>query len=352
MERMWKERADYGHFFYRIPNGESAADAYDRISGFNESLWRQFGEPDFPKVCVMVTHGLMTRTFLMKWYHWSVEYFEDLRNVNHCEFVVMEMNPESGKYKLQNQLRTWTELKRQRAEREHREVREMGALGRNPSRRNTLSAFLANPAEAEKSPALPARQWGGCVDGCSHERPKKKGEQELQLPPPAEVSSKPDTNEGEDHALAHQEPTPHDGTSDSPTAPPKPLPSHLLHQTATSPSGADTPHEMPSDDELDHNGQSYFPTQQSPQSSSHHPHSLGDALRKQKPERQPTPEDIERWTQESGMGAGKQADALGDEPVPDDEQADQDGVETFGERMLENVEEGEREDKSLRGSVY
>ncbi|KAK3096382.1 hypothetical protein LTR53_019293, partial [Teratosphaeriaceae sp. CCFEE 6253] len=35
MERMWRERADYGHFFYRIPNGESAADAYDRVSGFN-----------------------------------------------------------------------------------------------------------------------------------------------------------------------------------------------------------------------------------------------------------------------------------------------------------------------------
>ena len=67
MERMWQERADYGHFFYRIPNGESAADAYDRVSGFNESLWRQFGEKDFPSVTVLVTHGLMTRVFLMKW---------------------------------------------------------------------------------------------------------------------------------------------------------------------------------------------------------------------------------------------------------------------------------------------
>lgn len=65
---MWQERADYGHFFYRIPNGESAADAYDRISGFNESLWRSFGEEDFPSVCVLVTHGLMSRVFLMKWY--------------------------------------------------------------------------------------------------------------------------------------------------------------------------------------------------------------------------------------------------------------------------------------------
>lgn len=113
---MWQERANYGHFFYRIPNGESAADAYDRISGFNESLWRSFGEDDFASVCVLVTHGLMTRVFLMKWYHYSVEYFEDLRNVNHCEFVVMKLNPDSGKFILQNELRTWSGLRREKAE--------------------------------------------------------------------------------------------------------------------------------------------------------------------------------------------------------------------------------------------
>ena len=348
MERMWKERADYGHFFYRIPNGESAADAYDRISGFNESLWRQFGEADFPRVCVMVTHGLMSRVFLMKWYHWSVEYFEDLRNVNHCEFVIMKLDSGSGKYQLETQLRTWTELKRQRAEREHREVREMGMLEKNPSRRNTLSAFLAHPAEPEKSPALPARQWGGCVDGCNHESPKKRGERDVQLPPPAE-SSKPAQNEGEDHALAHQELIPHDhldGTFSSPSAtrPPTAIPSYLT-QHAVSASGVDTPHEMPSDDETD---QSYFPTQSS---------SMATAMRKRPPERKPTPEDIERWTQESGMGVGRQADALGDDPSQqeaeeDDEAADQDGAEVFEERMRENLEEEERRDKSLRGSVY
>jgi broad specificity phosphatase PhoE len=116
MACMWQERANYGHFFYRIPNGESAADAYDRISGFNESLWRSFGEEDFASVCVLVTHGLMTRVFLMKWYHFSVEYFEDLRNVNHCEFVIMKLNPDNGKFILQNQLRTWSQLQREQAE--------------------------------------------------------------------------------------------------------------------------------------------------------------------------------------------------------------------------------------------
>src|SRR5207248_5668317 len=43
-------------------------------------------------------------------YHYSVEYFEDLRNIDHCELIVMRRN-EAGKYTLENKLRTWTELK-------------------------------------------------------------------------------------------------------------------------------------------------------------------------------------------------------------------------------------------------
>ncbi|KAF2748408.1 phosphoglycerate mutase-like protein [Sporormia fimetaria CBS 119925] len=156
MTRMWNERAEYGHFFYRIPNGESAADAYDRVSGFNESLWRQFGDEDFPSVCVLVTHGLMTRIFLMKWYHWSVEYFEDLRNVNHCEFVIMKLNS-NNKYVLQNELRTWSELKRR-------------AAAANPNGTSATTAESANTSLLASSPAIPTRRWGGCVNGCNHAR--------------------------------------------------------------------------------------------------------------------------------------------------------------------------------------
>lgn len=151
MERMWQERADYGHFFYRIPNGESAADAYDRVSGFNESLWRLFGDDDFASVCVLVTHGLMARIFLMKWYHFSVEYFEDLRNVNHCEFVVMQKGADNGKYILENQLRTWSELEKEQ-EREWAEKHGTKAIG---------------DAKPASSPPI-RRKWGGCPDGCSH----------------------------------------------------------------------------------------------------------------------------------------------------------------------------------------
>ncbi|KAI1471621.1 phosphoglycerate mutase-like protein [Daldinia caldariorum] len=159
MERMWQERADYGHFFYRIPNGESAADAYDRVSGFNESLWRQFGEDDFASVCVLVTHGLMSRVFLMKWYHFSVEYFEDLRNVNHCEFLIMKKQEDSGKYDLQTKLRTWSELRRERAAIKAKEDKELGDTGKEKE-----------PGKAQKQNSTPAppRQWGGCPQGCNH----------------------------------------------------------------------------------------------------------------------------------------------------------------------------------------
>jgi broad specificity phosphatase PhoE len=145
MARMWKERAEYGHFFYRIPNGESAADAYDRVSGFNDSLWRRFEEPDFASVCILVTHGLMTRVFLMKWYHFSVEYFEDLRNVGHCEMTVLKRS-DTGKFVLQNELRTWSALRRERAAR--------GSIS----------------AGSPDQPIPTRRRWGGCHDKCSDPR--------------------------------------------------------------------------------------------------------------------------------------------------------------------------------------
>lgn len=166
MERMWQERADYGHFFYRIPNGESAADAYDRISGFNESLWRQFGEDDFASVCVLVTHGLMSRVFLMKWYHFSVEYFEDLRNINHCELLIMNKQ-ESGKYVLENKLRTWSELRKERALKKGKEREREKADTGTPGGKDTSKLDKALSAE---SPMKPPRRWGGCPNGCSHDK--------------------------------------------------------------------------------------------------------------------------------------------------------------------------------------
>ncbi|KAH7130201.1 phosphoglycerate mutase family protein [Dendryphion nanum] len=226
MERMWQERADYGHFFYRIPNGESAADAYDRVSGFNESLWRQFGEEDFPSVCVLVTHGMMTRVFLMKWYHWSVEYFEDLRNVNHCEFIVMKQSPANGRYILQNELRTWSELRRR--------ATTPGSTTATPIAPSP-SKGLPAPGALTSSPVIPARRWGGCANGCDHDklnwprRAMRKNTADFpgtsSLPGPALPASQAQ-NEKDDHPIATKD------AEHTPTIS-EPVPPKLVRKTST-----------------------------------------------------------------------------------------------------------------------
>ncbi|KAH0355649.1 phosphoglycerate mutase-like protein, partial [Aureobasidium melanogenum] len=339
MERMWQERADYGHFFYRIPNGESAADAYDRVSGFNESLWRNFSEDDFPSVCVLVTHGLMTRVFLMKWYHWSVEYFEDLRNVNHCEFVIMQKNPDSGKYVLQNQMRTWSEYKRR-----------------------------ATTASQVASPAIPARKWGGCVGGCTHQHSKYPRRIKKQ----DEATAKVPKQEQEDHPIATEEvaisSTPLKASSSaSTTAPNSPVSLRLptrpsfLHgrDGGGSLSGMATPAEGFSD--LSGAESDYFANLRQ------HHRNLSDAnpnnpSAASSSKRKPTAQDIENWSQQSGMGSGARADALGDEYNEHDENIDGDDEHDDHDEhtvqmhepseLIEKLKKQEIEDKSIRGSVY
>ncbi|KAI0462486.1 hypothetical protein LJB42_003980 [Komagataella kurtzmanii] len=130
MQRIWKERAHYGHFFYRIPNGESAADVYDRCAGFNETLFRQFQNHKFADVLVLVTHGIWARVFLMKWFRWSVEEFEGLRNIPHCQFIQM-VKGENQRYTLTTPLLRWREGDEDRVEEIRKAVRfRSGDLGK------------------------------------------------------------------------------------------------------------------------------------------------------------------------------------------------------------------------------
>ena len=101
------ERASYGTFFYRIPDGESGADVYDRISNFLETLWRDFAKDHYPRNTLIVSHGLTIRLFLMRWFHWSVEQFEKLRNPLNCEHFVMTLEA-NERYRLETQLREYS----------------------------------------------------------------------------------------------------------------------------------------------------------------------------------------------------------------------------------------------------
>jgi len=103
-EDIIKQRDNFSTFYYRIPDGESGADVFDRVSTFLETLYRDFNKPDYPQNTLIVTHGMTLRLFLMRWFHWTVEEFENLRNPRNCEVVVMSKKPDD-KYELAVKLR-------------------------------------------------------------------------------------------------------------------------------------------------------------------------------------------------------------------------------------------------------
>ncbi|CAI0392005.1 unnamed protein product [Linum tenue] len=83
MKVIKESRERFGRFFFRFPEGESAADVFDRVSS----------------------------VFLMKWFKWTVEQFELLNNPENCEFRVMQLGA-GGEYSLaihhtDEELREW-----------------------------------------------------------------------------------------------------------------------------------------------------------------------------------------------------------------------------------------------------
>lgn len=102
-EEIVQERNEFSTFYYRIPDGESGADVYDRVSIFLETLHRDFQKPDYPENVLIVTHGMTIRLFLMRWFHWSVEEFELLRNPSNCQIVIMQKDS-SERYRLRSEL--------------------------------------------------------------------------------------------------------------------------------------------------------------------------------------------------------------------------------------------------------
>ncbi|MCU7875286.1 MAG: histidine phosphatase family protein [Candidatus Thiodiazotropha sp. (ex Lucinoma borealis)] len=100
-----KERIEFGTFYYRIPDGESGADVYDRISTFLETLHRDFGKVSYPENALVVTHGVALRVFLMRWFHWTVEEYESIRNPANGAVVIMEKK-DGGRYRIFTPLET------------------------------------------------------------------------------------------------------------------------------------------------------------------------------------------------------------------------------------------------------
>jgi broad specificity phosphatase PhoE len=104
VKKVAKERKRFSTFYYRMPNGESGADVYDRVTTVLDTMFRDFAKENFPWNVIIVSHGLTIKAFLMRWFHWDPQDFDNYRNLKNCEIVKMLMN-DKGKYDLVTPLR-------------------------------------------------------------------------------------------------------------------------------------------------------------------------------------------------------------------------------------------------------
>jgi len=104
LDKYMRERRDFGHFYYRLPNGESAADVFDRVSDFLSSLHRIWKYNEHYNNFVIVSHGITIRLLLMRYFRWTVEDFHRLWNFENCQICILEIQ-ENGSYALKTPLK-------------------------------------------------------------------------------------------------------------------------------------------------------------------------------------------------------------------------------------------------------
>ncbi|MET7998559.1 histidine phosphatase family protein [Amycolatopsis sp. NPDC005232] len=100
-----QRRHEFGHFFYRLPFGESGADVDDRVAGFLAELLHSGGT--HPRSVLIVSHGLTLRLLCRRLFGWSVDLFESLSNLRTCEHRVLEHD--GDKWSLDRPFGQWRE---------------------------------------------------------------------------------------------------------------------------------------------------------------------------------------------------------------------------------------------------
>lgn len=128
-------------------------------TGFLESLWRDIDmnrlhhDPSHDLNLIIVSHGLASRVFLMKWFKWTVEQFEYLNNLGHCEFRVMQLG-QGGEYSLaihhtEEEMLEWGLSADMIADQKWRARANKGELNENCS--SYLDAFFDHLAESDEN---------------------------------------------------------------------------------------------------------------------------------------------------------------------------------------------------------
>ena len=87
-QRQWDNA---GKFYLRFPNGESPFDVALRVHQFMGTIKRDDADPLF-----VFTHGITLRCFLMRWFHYSPEWYEKEKNPGNCWIRLIEDGRDAG----------------------------------------------------------------------------------------------------------------------------------------------------------------------------------------------------------------------------------------------------------------
>ncbi len=79
----YRQTRNQGKFYARLPLGESPFDVAIRIHQFLGTIHRDYEEDGIPTLFIF-THGTTLRTFLMRWFHYSPEWYQAERNPKNC----------------------------------------------------------------------------------------------------------------------------------------------------------------------------------------------------------------------------------------------------------------------------
>lgn len=78
-----RQCSNLGKFYARLPMGESPFDVAIRIHQFMGTIYRDYEKRGVENLFVF-THGTTLRTFLLRWFHYSPEWYQEERNPKNC----------------------------------------------------------------------------------------------------------------------------------------------------------------------------------------------------------------------------------------------------------------------------
>jgi len=84
-----------GHFWARMPLGESRFDVANRVYQIFGTLHRDSEKHDIHTV-IVVCHGVTLRAFAMEWLHLSPEWFNDEPNPGNCDIRLIQDGNDHG----------------------------------------------------------------------------------------------------------------------------------------------------------------------------------------------------------------------------------------------------------------